>query len=44
MTLTAYSAAMDIILAILPWKIIWKLTMNKKEKIGVLLAMNMGVL
>lgn len=40
----AYSAALDIILGILPWRIIWKLTMNKKEKFAVLLAMNMGVL
>jgi hypothetical protein len=35
---------MDIILAILPWRIVWNLTMNKKEKVGVLLAMSMGVL
>jgi hypothetical protein len=42
--LAAFSGAMDIVLAVLPWKIIWPLTMNKTEKIGVLLAMNMGVL
>ncbi|KAK1757765.1 hypothetical protein QBC47DRAFT_165011 [Echria macrotheca] len=40
----AYSGAMDIILALLPWKIILSLTLNKKERIGVLLAMSMGVL
>lgn len=40
----AYSGAMDVILALLPWKIILTLTLNKKEKIGVLLAMSMGVL
>ncbi|KAL1844508.1 hypothetical protein VTK73DRAFT_2393 [Phialemonium thermophilum] len=40
---SAYSGAMDMVLAILPWQIIGKLTMNKKEKIGVLLAMSMGV-
>jgi hypothetical protein len=39
-----YSGAMDIVLALLPWKIIWPLTMNHKEKIGVLVAMSMGVL
>lgn len=39
-----YSGAMDIILAVLPWKIIWALTMNKKEKAGVLVAMSMAVL
>jgi hypothetical protein len=35
---------MDIVLAVVPWKIIWSLTMNKKEKFGVLVAMSMGVL
>lgn len=40
----AYSGTMDIVLAILPWWIIWPLTMSTKEKVGVLLAMSMGVL
>lgn len=35
---------MDIVLAFVPWKVIWSLTMNKKEKFGVLVAMSMGVL
>lgn len=35
---------MDMVLAIIPWRIIWSLTMNKKEKFGVLFAMSMGVL
>ena len=35
---------MDIILALLPWRIVLTLTLNKKEKIGVLLAMSMGIL
>lgn len=38
-----YSGAMDIVLAVLPWKIIWILTMNHKEKFGVLVAMSMGI-
>ncbi|KAK4161872.1 hypothetical protein QBC43DRAFT_91493 [Cladorrhinum sp. PSN259] len=38
-----YSGAMDIILALIPWKLIWSLTMNRKEKCGVLVAMSMGV-
>ncbi|KAK4220957.1 hypothetical protein QBC38DRAFT_462003 [Podospora fimiseda] len=38
-----YSGAMDIVLALVPWKLIWSLTMNRKEKIGVLVAMSMGV-
>jgi hypothetical protein len=43
-TLPAYSAAMDITLALLPWTIIWKLTMRKMEKIGVAIGMSMGIL
>ncbi|KAI6599137.1 hypothetical protein MCOR12_005109 [Pyricularia oryzae] len=39
----AYSGAMDIVLALLPWRIIWKLTINKKEKLGVMVAMSMGI-
>jgi hypothetical protein len=35
---------MDIVLAVVPWKIIWTLTMNKREKTGVLIAMSMGIL
>jgi len=35
---------MDIFLALLPWKIILTLSLNKKEKIGVVIAMSMGVL
>lgn len=34
---------MDLILAIIPWKIIMNLQMETKEKIGVALAMSMGV-
>jgi hypothetical protein len=41
---SAYSGAMDIILVFIPWGIIWTLTLNKKEKAGVLLAMSMGIL
>ncbi|EMR69931.1 putative integral membrane protein [Eutypa lata UCREL1] len=39
----AYSGAMDIVLALLPWKMLWQLPMNKKEKFGALAAMSMGV-
>ncbi|EGO55031.1 hypothetical protein NEUTE1DRAFT_147678 [Neurospora tetrasperma FGSC 2508] len=38
-----YSGTMDIVLAVLPWKIIWILTMNKPEKVGITVAMSMGV-
>lgn len=42
--LTAFSGAVDIALAILPWKIVWAVAICKREKIGALLAMSMGVL
>ena len=35
---------MDIILAMLPWKIIWSLPMKRSEKAGLALAMSVGVL
>ncbi|KAL8386772.1 hypothetical protein RB595_010404 [Gaeumannomyces hyphopodioides] len=38
-----YSAAMDFILALLPWKVILGLNMRKVEKVGVALAMSMGI-
>ncbi|GAB1315278.1 hypothetical protein MFIFM68171_05488 [Madurella fahalii] len=40
---SAYSGVMDLVLAIIPWKIIMSLQMQTKEKIGVALAMSMGV-
>ncbi|KAJ5921117.1 hypothetical protein N7466_009443 [Penicillium verhagenii] len=39
----AYSGCMDFILALLPWLIIWNLEMQKRDKIGIALAMSMGV-
>ncbi|KAM5357914.1 hypothetical protein ACJZ2D_015788 [Fusarium nematophilum] len=39
----AYSAAADFALAFLPWRIIWNLQMRTKEKIGVGIAMSMGI-
>jgi hypothetical protein len=39
-----YSGIMDLVLAILPWNIIMSLQMKTKEKLGVALAMSMGVL
>jgi hypothetical protein len=44
LTRTAYSGIMDLIFAIIPWKIIMRMQMETKEKIGVALAMSMGVL
>ena len=39
----AYSAAMYFMLALLPWKFLWGLHMKRGEKIGVGVAMSMGV-
>jgi hypothetical protein len=39
----AYSGAMDIVLALLPWKIVWTAKIYKREKVGALLAMSVGV-
>ncbi|KAK3951081.1 hypothetical protein QBC32DRAFT_315214 [Pseudoneurospora amorphoporcata] len=38
-----YSGLMDIVLAILPWCLIWDLHMQRKEKIGIGIAMSMGL-
>jgi hypothetical protein len=35
---------MDIVLALLPWKIIWTVAINKREKLGALLAMSAGIM
>ncbi|KAI0149811.1 hypothetical protein F4776DRAFT_659708 [Hypoxylon sp. NC0597] len=40
---SAYSALMDFVLALLPWPLIWHLKMKVKEKIGVAVAMSMGI-
>ncbi|KAK0649972.1 hypothetical protein B0T16DRAFT_327280 [Cercophora newfieldiana] len=39
----SYSAAVDITLAMMPWPLIWGLQMKKKEKLGIALAMSLGV-
>jgi hypothetical protein len=35
---------LDVVFAIIPWQYIMRLRMETKEKIGVALAMSMGVL
>ncbi|KAL1801319.1 hypothetical protein ACET3X_001661 [Alternaria dauci] len=40
----AWAAIMDISLALLPWKILWSLKMRMAEKIGVGVAMSLGLL
>jgi hypothetical protein len=39
-----WAALMDVSLALLPWKILWKLQMRSAEKLGVCIAMSLGVL
>lgn len=38
-----YSALVDFTFAALPWKFLWSLQMRRKEKLGVMLAMSMGI-
>lgn len=40
----AWCTVIDFALALLPWHIIWKLQMRMREKIGVALAMSLGLL
>ncbi|KAH9872873.1 hypothetical protein J1614_005267 [Plenodomus biglobosus] len=40
----AWCAAADFSLALIPWKLIWRLQLQTTEKIGVGIAMSMGVL
>ncbi|KAF5021263.1 hypothetical protein F66182_6661 [Fusarium sp. NRRL 66182] len=40
----AYSAACDFILALLPWRMIFNLQMKQSDRIGVAVALSMGVL
>lgn len=39
----AYSATMDILLAMVPWSVIMSLKMHTKEKIGVAVCMSLGI-
>ncbi len=40
----AYSGVADLILAILPWKIIWYLPVKRRDKVGLIAVMSLGVL
>lgn len=40
----AFCALVDFALALLPWKVLWGLQLMTKEKIGVGIAMSMGLL
>ncbi|KAF7588697.1 hypothetical protein BBP40_005296 [Aspergillus hancockii] len=43
LTAGAYSGCMDFILALLPWVVIWKLQMRRREKLGIAIAMSLGI-
>jgi len=38
------SGVCDVLFALLPWHLVWGLRMRKKEKVGVVVAMSMGVM
>lgn len=40
----SYSAFIDFVLAGLPWAIVWKLQMRKKEKKTIAMSLSLGVL
>lgn len=42
-SIVVYSGMTDLVLAILPWRVIMDLQMKKSERIGVALAMSMGM-
>lgn len=41
---SCFSGVCDLVLSLLPWSLIWNLRMSRKEKLGVGLAMSMGIL
>lgn len=40
---SSYSAVVDMTLAVAPWPVVWKTSLVTKEKVGLALAMSMGV-
>ncbi|GJD04139.1 integral membrane protein [Colletotrichum higginsianum] len=43
MVANGYSALVDFILSLLPWSIVWGLGMKRHEKVGVAVAMSLGI-
>ncbi|KUJ09791.1 uncharacterized protein LY89DRAFT_711067 [Mollisia scopiformis] len=39
----SYTAAMDFVLAIFPWFVLWKLNMKRKERLTIALGLSLGV-
>ncbi|KAK1985750.1 hypothetical protein LZ30DRAFT_649211 [Colletotrichum cereale] len=44
MVSNGYSALVDFVLSLLPWAIIWGLGMKRHERIGVAIAMSLGII
>ncbi|KAH6843388.1 hypothetical protein B0I37DRAFT_418495 [Chaetomium sp. MPI-CAGE-AT-0009] len=42
-TVTLYSGLVDLVLSFLPWKIIWCLPFRKRDKVGLVALMSLGV-
>ncbi len=40
----AWSALVDFVLAIFPWLLIWGVQMKTAEKVGLIIAMSLGIL
>jgi hypothetical protein len=40
----AWSAFMDFVLAVVPWVLFWDVKMKSLEKIGLIVAMSLGIL
>ncbi|KAK4095818.1 hypothetical protein N658DRAFT_459748, partial [Parathielavia hyrcaniae] len=43
MALAVYSGVADLILAFLPWKIIWCLPVQRRDKVGLVAVMSLGI-
>ena len=41
---SAYSALIDFTLAVLPWTFLYNMLLKRREKVGILIAMSMGVM
>lgn len=39
-----YSAILDFVLALLPWVILMRMTMRRRERLGVAVAMSLGAM
>lgn len=41
---TVYNLLMDFVFALFPWILVWKLDMNKAEKISLCLTLSLGIM